>query len=264
MAKSKEAKSTAVVPWQQELAEQTKAAVKSMESVATGQFFSTRAGVLSWAGNPLPNNQMGVVIADGVFEHAFYEGDFDSDNPTSPVCFAFGRDEAAMAPHEKSTKPQAEKCAGCPNNVFGSAEKGRGKACKNMARLALLPAGQFNAKGEFELDDDPAHYQAATPGYYRVSVTSVKGYAAHVLGMANLLERPPHAVVTKIKVIPDAKNQFKSSFETLMPAPDELMPVLMARHKELADAIMFPYQPPSDEAPEKGKPPKQGRGKGKY
>lgn len=264
MAKSKEAKSTAVVPWQQELAEQAKAAVKTVESVAVGQFFSVRAGVLAWAGNPVPGNQMGVVIADGVLEHAFYEGDFDPDQPASPVCFAFGRDEAEMKPHEKSTKPQAPKCQGCPNNAFGSAEKGKGKACKNLARLALLPAGQFNAKGEFELDDDPAHYQSAAAGFYRVSVTSVKGYAAYVMSVANTLERPPHGVITRIKIVPDAKSQFKTTFETIESAPDELMPVLMARHKELAEAIMFPYQAMTEAAEPKVKNQGKSRGKGKY
>jgi hypothetical protein len=159
-----------------------------------------------------------------------------------------------MAPHEKSAKPQAESCHVCPNNVFGSADKGKGKACKNMMRLALLPAGTFTAAGVFELDEDPSHYQTASPGYFRVSVTSVKGYAAYVNQLKDTLRRPPHGVVTKVKVQPDAKTQLRTSFELLLSLPDELMPAVMARHKELAGSIDFPYLAASEApaAPGKG------------
>src|SRR5271170_6510523 len=97
---TKKAATTAIVNYEAELAEQAQIAAGMEASTASGQFFGLRAGVLTYNDAPLPNNEMAVVILDGVLENVFYEGAYDPDTPQSPMCFAFGRDEATMAPHE--------------------------------------------------------------------------------------------------------------------------------------------------------------------
>jgi hypothetical protein len=189
-----------------------------------------------------------VIISNAVLEHAYYTSDYDSDNPQPPVCFAFGTEEKEMAPHEKSSAPQAESCAECEWNKFGSAEKGKGKACKNIMRLALLPAKPLEA----------AVLAKVEPAYMKVPVTSVKSYSNYALTLKATHELPPFAFVTQIGTVPDPKSQFKVTFEDVakLAQDDEIMEVLVQRHEEIKGLIEFPYAPPSEEEiPAKGKKP---------
>lgn len=247
---TKKPTTTAVAKWDEELARQAKLAAAVEESTATGNFFSLKGGILAFNDAPVPNNEMAVVILDGVLENVYYEGKYDPDTPSSPLCFAFGRDEKAMTPHElvfKAGNNQSDKCQGCKHNEWGSADTGRGKACRNTRRLALIPAGTMEA-GRFKAWDDPEHLEKAAIAYMKLPVTSVKGYAAFVKQVANALSRPPHAVYTKVKVLPDAQTQFKVVFEPLSTIPNELLGIVMARNDEASKAIEFPYIP-FEEAP---------------
>lgn len=241
----KKAKGTAVANWDEELAKLAQESAKMEENVAGGAFFSIKSGQLSWQDNPLPGNEMAVIIVDSILENVFYPDEYDMDNPQPPSCFAFGRDEKTMAPHASVLESGHEEnsiCSGCPNNEFGSADKGKGKACKNTRRLALLPAGKFLKDGSFEFNDDIEHYEDTEVGYMKLPVTSIKGYASFVKQVANTLNRPPFGIVTRLSVVPDSKNQFKVLFEPLMNVPNELIKVIMDRHKEVASTIDFPYQ----------------------
>lgn len=253
MATTKKAttsKSTALVKWDEELAKQAEIAAGMEANTGGGQFFSTKGGILSWQGAPLPGNQMAVIILDSIFENVYYEGRYDPDTPQSPTCFAFGRDEKTMRPHQiviDAGNHRHDQCAGCPMNEFGSAETGRGKACRNTRRLAMIPAGTFNQAGKFELFEDEEHFASTVIGFMKLPVTSVKGYSSFVKQVAGALRRPPFGIVTKVKIVPDPKSQFKVVFEPIMTVPDELMGIIMQRHEEAKSIIDFPYQPNDEE-----------------
>ena len=117
---------------------------------------------------------------------------------------------------------------------------GKGKACRNTRRLAMIAAGTLE-KGRFTMFDDLEHFEKSALAYMKLPVTSVKGYATFVKQIAGSLKRPPFAVFTKVKVVDDDKTQFKVTFEPLASAPNELIPVLKARHEEAKEAIEFPY-----------------------
>jgi hypothetical protein len=188
----------------------------------------------------------------------FYEGRYDPDVPQGPVCFAFGRDEKDLAPHKivvEGGNAQHDQCAGCPMNEFGTAEVGKGKACRNTRRLGMIPAGTFNAAGKFELIEDEDHFASTAVGFMKLPVTSVKGYASFVKQVAGALRRPPFGIVTKVKIVPDPKSQFKVVFEPIMNLPDEVMGAIMQRHEEVKSTIDFPYTPNDEEA---APPPKRG------
>jgi hypothetical protein len=122
-------------------------------------------------------------------------------------------------------------------NEFGSAERGKGKACKNIRRLGLIAASPLNEetveKGEV--------------AYLKTPVTSVKGWASYVRTLEALNHLPPLGVVTEIGAVPDPKSQFKLTFNFVSNIPDKLMQSVMDRHDEVANAIEFPYAPPSSE-----------------
>ncbi len=247
----------AIVKWDEELAKQAEASAKMEANAGGGQFFSVKGGILTWNDAPVPGNQMAVVILDSILENVYYEGKFDPDNIASPTCFAFGRDDKELKPHalvfEAGTQ-EHDTCVGCPMNEWGSADTGKGKGCKNVRRLGLVPAGTFNAAGKFEPIEDLEHFLTTPVGFMKLSVTSVKGYAGFVKQIAGALKRPPHGIITKIKVVPDTKTQFKIVFEAMMPLSNELMGNIMKRREEVAAVIDFPYTPreESDEKP-KGK-----------
>lgn len=263
MAKAKTVKSTAIVRWDEELAKQAEASAAMEASAGGGAFFSLKSGVLSWQDAPLPGNQMAVIILDHIFETTYYEGDYDSDNPQPPTAFAFGRDEKSLTWHANSASEFAGKlCSDSEVCQWGTAEKGRGKAAKETRRLALIPAGTFDASGKFKLLDDVDHYENTTIGFMKLPVTSVKGYAGFVKQIAGTLRRPPHGIITKVRVQPDPKSQFKVIFEPLVNVPDELMGLVMKRREEAMSTIDSPYQPREEESEQpkgKSKPSKQKR-----
>lgn len=225
---------TEVMKWEEQMAKEAEVAAKQEEGVAGGQFFSLKGGRLSWMDNELPNNEMAVIILDSVLENVFYEGAYNPDNVQSPTCFAFGRDAKTMAP--SIDDPVSKVCEGCPKNEWGSADTGRGKACSNVRRLAMIPAGEL--KETFEMYDD----FEATEGYMKLNVMSVKGYANYVTQLANTIHRPPYGVVTRVKVVPDNKSQFRVTFEAMQELDGKVMPTIMKRHEEVASIIDFPYQ----------------------
>lgn len=249
MARTK--RSTALTKWDEELAKEAEIAAGAEASAGGGQFFSTRGGQLSWQDAPLPNNEMAVVILDAIFENVFYEGRYDPDAPQAPTCFAFAREEADLAPHkvvlDAGQAQSLDGCKDCEHNEWGSADTGRGKACRNTRRLAMVPAGQFNRNGDFELFDDEDHYATTAIGFMKLPVTSIKGYANFVKQVAGALKRPPFGIITRVAVVPDAKTQFKVVFEALEKVPDELMGAIMKRREEVMATIDFPYQLDNEE-----------------
>lgn len=236
---------TAVANWDEELAKQAAAAAEQEASTGGGNFFSLRGGQLKLNGTVLPDNQMAVVVLDALIENVYYEGAFDPEDPQSPICYAFGRDDKTMAPHADATKPQAESCAACPLNQWGSlvvsGQQRRGKACRNRRRLGLIPAGTLKgmhftpfATSE-EIANAPLAYLALPP-------TSLGGFATYTKQLAGALNRPPRAMFTRIALVPDTKSQFKVTFTALNPVSNELLGAVMARSKEVAAVIEFPYQ----------------------
>lgn len=255
---------TAVANWQQEMEADAQVAVASEATAGGGggRFFGLRAGVLSFDDATFPGNQICVVIVDHIMENIFYEGDFDPENKNPPTCYAFGRDAKTMGPpstvdeHPEFTR-QSDICDNCIQNEWGSAEKGRGKACSNRRRLALVSAGTYKPQGrggtggfELELEDDASHFAQTDMAFLKIPVMSVKGFSAYVKQVADQFNRPLYGVITRIYIEPDPKSQFRVRFEMIDLVPDELMPALYARHKGIKDEIDFPYLPRADDEEE--------------
>jgi hypothetical protein len=71
----------------------------------------------------------------------FYAGKYDPNaKPTLPDCWSNNGD----TPEAKSPNRQAANCANCKNNIEGSGENGKGKACRFQRRVALLLEGDVS------------------------------------------------------------------------------------------------------------------------
>ena len=122
-----------------------------------------------------------LVIVDFVAVHNFYEGKFDKNDIKPPSCFAIGTDPRNMVPSPNSPNKQASECQTCPMNQWGS--DGKGKACKNGRKLAVLPPDAN--------EDTPIWTLGVSP-------TAIKGFDGYVAGVARTFGMPPVAVVTTV------------------------------------------------------------------
>lgn len=261
---TRKSQTTAVVNYDEELAKMAAIAGAMEESTQTGQFFGLKGGILSFNDQPIPGNQMAAIILDSVLENVFFDGPYDPDTPQSPVCFAFGRDEKELAPHanvdtEEGFKRQCESCHGCEKNQFGSADTGRGKACRNTRRLAIISGGTLNPKTDEFTATDLDAINTATIGFMKLPVMSVKGYAAYVKNLAAATRKPPLAMFTKVSVVPDPKSQFRVIFEALEAVPVDLIPAILARVDEAKASIEQPYTAPSEQFEQKPAPKRGGK-----
>jgi hypothetical protein len=228
---------TEVVNWAEQLA--AMAIETAAAEVVTGKFISFRSGQMTYQDAPVPNNELPVVIIDSIFENHLYAEAYDPNNISSPICFAFGRTEAEMKPHEKSKVPQAPTCAECKNLQWGSDPKGgRGKACKQIRRLAMIPADALKT---------PDKLPTAPIAFARIPVMSVTSWGGYVQQVA-AQKLPPLAVVTKMYLKPDPKSQFKVYFEMMARITDgDLLSKLVDLSNNAKKTIDFPYEPPQEE-----------------
>ena len=203
---------------------------------------SLKGGNLSYQGQIIPQNKMKVVIIDWILHNLMFEGAYDETDIQSPVCYAFGRTKGELAPNpEDVAHPCNATCNGCENNEWGSADVGRGKACAETARLALISEADF---GDVE---------AATEAYLKVPVTSMSYWGGYVRELEQVYHRPPLAFVTEISIVPQAKQPgWHLEFKMVEPLEDDdTMAAVLAKYDAVSAKIAFPY--PKFEEPTNGK-----------
>ena len=156
-----------------------------------------------------------------------------------------------MVPAEESDDKQHATCEGCPNMEWGSSPTGgRGKACKEKRRLALLPRDCL----------ERGNIKSAEMALLSVPVTSAKNWANYVNQLAAEYERPPWAVVTEVSVHPNAKSQFEVKFRTSAIISDESHLGEVHNRIEFARGVLLtPYE--KNEAEEAAPAAKPRKGK---
>lgn len=250
--------STALVDYKAQLAALAGETKAMEEGLQQSSSISFKSGVMSYMGAPIKGNTMPVNVLDSALENAYYDGPYDPDNLRSPICFAFGTGAKGevMAPHADSEKPQSETCKACKHNVFGSADQGKGKACKNQRRVALIHADAVE-KGAGEI----ASTVIATA---KLSPMNAPIYSKYALGLAAAKSVPPIGVITQMSCSPDQKSQFKVEWQFVRDVTDGgAMGALMARREEAKATLFRPY-PRNAEPEAKAAPAKKAGAKRKY
>jgi hypothetical protein len=235
MSKSevKKPESTAVADWQAELNALT---VQTAEAEKpTGNWVSFKGGILSVGGTPMKGNKVEAVVIHSVFENQWYKERYDPNNPTAPHCFALAESDDDLKPHPDAAEPQAPSCAECAKNQWGSDPGGgKGKACKNVRRLAMIAA------------TDLENVAGAEVAVAKLPVTSVKNWATYASQIANVLKLPPLAVKTEMSVEPDAKTQFQVNFSLVDKVPEEHLPALLSKRRDTTPLIFAGYEKPTE------------------
>lgn len=255
---AKPSKSTAVVPWEAEMAARAQKAAAASKVQGLTKRISTRGGILSIDDTPVDDNELRVIVVGATPENQYYTSAYNPNQPTVPACYSFGDPEAdspedTMAPHEEAEDKQGDDnglCANCWANKMGTADVGRGKACKNIYRLAVITEDALESAEDL---------RNAEVRMVNVPVMSVKNWTKYVNQINDDMQRPPEAVVTLLKVVPDAKSQFqiKFSFEELINFDADLWQAMKSKRDEVTKDLVAPYPKQEDlDAASQAKPVK--------
>lgn len=218
------------------------------EQSSSSSWISTKGGNFSIGEEDL-GSVLQVCVLDFAFDNAYYEGAYDPSTPATPDCFAIAKNVDDMTPHEDASDPQEQNCEACWANQWESAETGRGKACKNSRRLALI-----TADGGLEEDSDIA--------FLRLPPASLKAWGSYVNKLVKTAGLPPAAVVTELEIISnkDGGYTIEPSMVTEITTPENQEIVLKAIDS-LGDELLAGYPKHDDAEDEKPRKKKATKGK---
>jgi hypothetical protein len=220
--------------WEKALvAKATEAA--SHESVKV-QRLVHKAGQWSVDGRPVEGNKIRLAVLSYSASKALFPGSYNDQQPGSPTCFATGPDEKTLVPSPASPKREAESCAVCPHNRWGSDPSGRGgKRCKDSRRvLAVVEV------------DDPESIAAAEVRQFSVPRGSVTEWGNYVSACKAHSPFNVLGVLTEVGIATKG-GAYGLTFKPVGVLEKAQVRALQARASEFASAL---YEAPvGDEAP---------------
>ena len=244
---------TALTLWEEEMAGVAVAQASTEKPTGFTSSISFRGGIMSIDDAAVKGNELDVVILGIVHENPYYKNEFDPAATQVPDCYAVGATEEEMKPHPQSADKQGDAngmCANCWANKMGSADKGSGKACKNVRRIAVVPADAL---------ESPEAFEQAEMRTAKIPVMSIKGLGQYVrTKLAEEIKRPTWGVTTTMGVVPDKKSQFRVTFAfaELVQFTQELYETVKRRAKDAQDTLLaatYPVFEAGEEAPARGR-----------
>lgn len=187
-----------------------------------GSYISFKNAILKVDGQPIPANMVEVRVLAAIGERTYYQDDFDADTIQVPDCYALDDDH----PHPEARNPQSDACGDCPMNKWGTGKRGRGKACREGARLIVVPAN-------VPLLNAPM-YTAKIPV---TSLNTVTMFTARCSQAGKLAGE----FVTQLSVAEDKKSFFKVSLAIKEHTADIDMTHLLAKQDQAYELAMQPY-----------------------
>ena len=209
---------TEIATLQQRLAEQLERQQRAAADLrTTGAYISFKNAQLKIDGQSIPGNMAEVRVLAAVGERTYYAGEYDADAVQIPTCYALDSTE----PHLNAPEPQADSCGDCPKNKWGSAIRGKGKACREGARLIVVPAN--------------VPLKTAPMFTAKIPVTSMGAVTAFTSRCAQA-GKLSGEFVTQLSVVEDKKSFFKVhlTLKELSEVDPEVLMVAQDRAYELA------------------------------
>lgn len=245
-AKTPKEPTTAIVSWRDKMA--IVAAQAAQSEAPKGGFLSFKGGRMSYNDEQIPGDKMNVVIIDFLLENTWFKDKYNPLKTAVPACYALGRLETEMKPHEECDEPQNPQCGisdqegCCPYNEWASdPDGGRGKFCKNTRRIAVIPADTLLQGADA--------VRKVTPVMCRLPVTSIKNFSSHINKIVKVLQTAPMGVISELSVQPHPSNQFEVIWKIMDQIQnDELMSALVAKHESI-QKLMWAAYPKMDDEP---------------
>lgn len=240
---AKKSPGTALAKWDEKFAQHIKSGLDKMKGIGFGGLaIKFGRGKIEVGDSAFKDGKVEVVIIGFNAMNAWYESAYDATAITPPTCYALGDDHENLIPHEKvpAKDRQADCCNNCDKNVLGSAPVGKGKACGNRERLAVLLAS--------DCSDGPSA-GTAEMATGSLSPTNVSAFKEYLDNIAAQEKRPVWAVVTEITSEDDAKTQIKVSFKLVETIDDDDVLLALEKRLEKANEVLFMPYTPVQEAP---------------
>lgn len=124
------------------------------------------------------------VVVGSAFLNAWYDAAYVPGTAGVPACYAVAESEEDLAPMDNAPKPQSPTCAECPKNEWDTGPNGKGKACGNRRKLAILLLS--------DLDEG-----VVRPVMLSLPPTALKFWGLYVKAVNRQHKLPPSAVVTR-------------------------------------------------------------------
>ncbi len=245
MAKKNGAASQAIVPierteggiqkmedWEIELAESAKTEVAS-EVLGTPRI-THKGGVLKVEGNKVDGNKLPIVIVAYGLSKTFYAEEYDPNaEGQTPACYAFAAPggEDSMAPHAAAPDKQAEACAACEHNRFGTAVKGNGKRCSDKRRVLCIS----EVKDEESIQKTAVRQFEVPPGSLRSWANYLKSLK-EVVASGNV-----RTVVTELSAEPGEKGAHVLTFKPIGKLPRDMALAAVAKGKQVEQDLFLPF-----------------------
>jgi len=174
----------------------------------------------------LPNGKtsiepLSVIILGWRWVNRYYPGAYDANDIQSPACWAVNEVPANLVPNGGEDEQHTD-CATCPQNKFGSS--GKGKACRNGARIAMIAA---------DLKSDIV--------YFDVAPTTIKSFSEVINKLQSTGTHPLQAIV---EVDIDTKVSYaKANFSVAGLHEQDLARVFAFKKEaaEILDSISFDF-----------------------
>lgn len=256
---------TALVPYSEKRAAAAAKYVEQTRAAPTGDILRVKGGMFM-LGEDSAGSELCVTVINSIYVNTYFRDDYVEGQAVSPTCYAYGQAGEEMAPHPSMAEhldyfePQHESCTGCPMNEWGSSPKGRGKACQNRVRLAVIQAGEFTKRPksrEVDLDlidgstpEGQAHFRDADALTINLPVTSVGNWNDYVRKLAEIGEAP-YGVATRMFITPHPKFQYTVNFEMLEQIANESFDITQQRYEATLATMATPYKPPRPEDEER-------------
>ena len=256
--------SNSLTLWEQEMAESAKAQAADEQSAGFAHQLKFKGGgLMFYDKDQIRSGTIDAVILAATFENQYYTGEFDPDVIQTPECYAVGTKIEDMVPSQYAENPQVdveagEKCSDCRWNQMGTAEKGKGKACKNVRKMIIIPASAAKSADEM---------MSAEECLAKVPVTSVRNLSKYIkTTLAEEVRRPTFGVVTTISSHPHPKHQLEVKFEfnELIDFNQELYEATKRRADSAAKQLADLQYPKLTAAPVEEKPKAAVKVKAKY
>lgn len=171
-----------------------------------------------------------LVVLDFAYGNNFFDRPFKKGENIPPACFSRGMSQKDLVPSGNSPDKQAESCAKCPLNEWGS--NGKGKACANNAYLAVIAADETDEERVLTL---------------KVSPTAVRGWDNYVHTVRNKCKTVPVGVITQVYFDPN-EDYASLRFGNPVPNPNLEQHFALraaARERLLAEPDTSAYEAPA-------------------
>lgn len=206
----------AILDLQKQLKTELETIQQTIEPPA-GRMINLKGKVFTLPDGSSSSDPIDIVILDWRAYNTYFTGNYNPNKLEAPVCFALNKNIIDMQPAKSAPNPQNEFCNKqpggkpcCPRNEWGSDPGGgKGKACKNTRKLAVISA-HSDKKDVFIL---------------QVSPTGIKHFEKMVNHLAKM-DLHPVQMITRVSFVED------SAYPTLRFEA-------VAQHEMLEEAMSF-------------------------